>query len=207
MLTRQWQFGEFHGEDAGSAVMAMLARRLSPVVEVRVGRGASPSPTTRRCRWRPGWSDCPSTFPAPLRAQVAQHLMALLSSWLGATRLTWRLVPASPARGVPAHGRGGRSGRRGSQGPVARRRPGRPGPRRARRPRLRRDGGRPVAASRPRGHRPAAGAGRGRPHGTRRRSCSARCRSSATGSPGCICSRPDGAATGWVGAGWSTTSR
>ena len=30
MLTRQWQFGEFHGEDAGSAVMATLAHRSLP---------------------------------------------------------------------------------------------------------------------------------------------------------------------------------
>lgn len=31
MLGRQWQFGEFAGEDGGSAVFAMLARRVTPV--------------------------------------------------------------------------------------------------------------------------------------------------------------------------------
>ena len=38
MLGRQWQMGEFKGEDAGSAVLAKLARRLTPVAEVTVGR-------------------------------------------------------------------------------------------------------------------------------------------------------------------------
>ena len=36
MLTRQWQFGEFHGEDAGSAVMTTLAHRSSPITEIKV---------------------------------------------------------------------------------------------------------------------------------------------------------------------------
>lgn len=40
MLTRQWQLGEFKGEDTGSAVLAKLARRLTPVESVRIGEGA-----------------------------------------------------------------------------------------------------------------------------------------------------------------------
>ncbi|HEY1347198.1 MAG TPA: hypothetical protein VGF54_19595 [Streptosporangiaceae bacterium] len=32
LLARQWQFGEFAGEDGGSAVFATLARRVTPVV-------------------------------------------------------------------------------------------------------------------------------------------------------------------------------
>lgn len=39
-LARQWQMGEFHGEDAGSAVLAKLARRVTPVDAVQVGGGA-----------------------------------------------------------------------------------------------------------------------------------------------------------------------
>lgn len=39
MLARQWQFGEFKGEDAGSAVMAKLAMRATRIGEVRTGDG------------------------------------------------------------------------------------------------------------------------------------------------------------------------
>jgi hypothetical protein len=42
MLTRQWQFGEFHGEDAGSAVMTTLAHRSSPITQIRVGASSAP---------------------------------------------------------------------------------------------------------------------------------------------------------------------
>jgi hypothetical protein len=31
LLARQWQFGEFKGEDAGSAVFASIARRITKV--------------------------------------------------------------------------------------------------------------------------------------------------------------------------------
>ncbi len=40
MLARQWQFGEFKAEDAGSAVIAKLARRTTPIAEVRTGSGS-----------------------------------------------------------------------------------------------------------------------------------------------------------------------
>ena len=42
MLTRQWMIGEFKGEDAGSAVLAKLARRLTPVTRTRVGATDAP---------------------------------------------------------------------------------------------------------------------------------------------------------------------
>ena len=35
LLTRQWQMGEFLGEDAGSPIGAKVAWRSDPVVEVR----------------------------------------------------------------------------------------------------------------------------------------------------------------------------
>jgi hypothetical protein len=38
-LSRQWQMGEFKGEDTGSAVLAKLARQLTPVSAVAVGDG------------------------------------------------------------------------------------------------------------------------------------------------------------------------
>jgi hypothetical protein len=37
MLARQWQFGEFKGEDTGSAVTAKLARTVAPIDGVRAG--------------------------------------------------------------------------------------------------------------------------------------------------------------------------
>ena len=37
MLGRQWQFGEFAGEDGGSAVFATLARSVTPVVAAGAG--------------------------------------------------------------------------------------------------------------------------------------------------------------------------
>ena len=42
MLARQWQFGEFKGEDTGSAVLARLARSATRLEEVRTGAGATP---------------------------------------------------------------------------------------------------------------------------------------------------------------------
>jgi hypothetical protein len=37
MLTRQWLMGEFQGEDAGSAVLAKLARRVTPIARYEIG--------------------------------------------------------------------------------------------------------------------------------------------------------------------------
>ncbi len=41
MLTRQWQFGEFQGEDAGSPVTAMILGEHTPVDRVSLGGGAA----------------------------------------------------------------------------------------------------------------------------------------------------------------------
>lgn len=40
MLTRQWQYGEFKGEDAGSPVSAMILGEHTPLDRVRLGDGA-----------------------------------------------------------------------------------------------------------------------------------------------------------------------
>jgi hypothetical protein len=37
MLNRQWQMGEFQGEDTGSAVLAKIARRVTPVTRHAIG--------------------------------------------------------------------------------------------------------------------------------------------------------------------------
>jgi hypothetical protein len=39
MLTRQWQFGEFRGEDAASPVVARIGYRHQPIATVRLGDG------------------------------------------------------------------------------------------------------------------------------------------------------------------------
>lgn len=39
LLARQWQFGEFKADDAGSAVIAKLSRRTTPIGAVRTGSG------------------------------------------------------------------------------------------------------------------------------------------------------------------------
>lgn len=41
MLARQWQFGEFQGDDAGSPVNATIRTRVTPVTHVRMGDGSS----------------------------------------------------------------------------------------------------------------------------------------------------------------------
>ena len=43
MLTRQWQLGEFDGQDAGSPVLARLQAEISPLVACRTSR-AEPAP-------------------------------------------------------------------------------------------------------------------------------------------------------------------
>ena len=51
MITRQWQMGEFIGEDAGSPVTAKVAWNTDTVTELRTG-GRTRCPTTRTSRWR-----------------------------------------------------------------------------------------------------------------------------------------------------------
>lgn len=41
MLTRQWQFGEFKGEDAGSAILAKVLMKTSAITRSKQGNGAA----------------------------------------------------------------------------------------------------------------------------------------------------------------------
>lgn len=81
MLTRQWQFGEFHGQDTGSAVLATLAARLSPVVATRVGNGPG-EPYDASTPLEARVERLPVDFPAPVRAQLGRHLLTLLAARL-----------------------------------------------------------------------------------------------------------------------------
>lgn len=82
MLTRQSQLGEYHGEDAGSAVMATLAHRTSPVAATRIGAGAA-QPYDPAVPLEPRVERLPIDFPPALRAHVGRHLFAILGLRLG----------------------------------------------------------------------------------------------------------------------------
>jgi hypothetical protein len=77
MLARQWQLGEFKAEDTGSAVLAKLARRLTPVASVRVGDGAFEAedlslPAEARVE------RLPIEFPVIVRAQLGRSFLIML---------------------------------------------------------------------------------------------------------------------------------
>jgi hypothetical protein len=84
MLTRQWQFGEFHGEDAGSAVMTTLAHRSSPITQIRVG--ASSAPYDHAVPLEARVERLPIDFPPPLRAHIGRYLLTMLTARFGDQR-------------------------------------------------------------------------------------------------------------------------
>ena len=52
LLARQWQTGEFQGEDAGTPVQARCGSSARRSTRYRAGAAAPPSRTARRSRWR-----------------------------------------------------------------------------------------------------------------------------------------------------------
>ncbi len=81
-LTRQWQFGEFHGSDGGSAISVRVARRIAPISTVHVEGAAGYDPD------RPLEAQVerlPIDLPPNQRAQLGDHLMTLLAARLPAT--------------------------------------------------------------------------------------------------------------------------
>jgi hypothetical protein len=78
MLARQWQLGEFKGEDTGSAVLAKLARRVTRVTGVQVGGGAVETedlalPAEARVE------RLPMPFPDIVRAQIGRQFLLTLA--------------------------------------------------------------------------------------------------------------------------------
>ncbi len=67
MLGRQWQFGEFAGTDAGSAIFATLARQVSPMMV----DGADPDDGVDAMTER-----LPISFPLIVRARLGRTLMS-----------------------------------------------------------------------------------------------------------------------------------
>jgi hypothetical protein len=77
LLGRQWQMGEFKGEDTGSAVLVKLARRLTPVTGVAVGDGA-PEPEDLSLPAEARVERLPIDFPPIARARLGRRFAALL---------------------------------------------------------------------------------------------------------------------------------
>jgi hypothetical protein len=67
-LSRQWQMGEFKGEDSGSAVLATLSRRLTPA-----GLGAGSLPDEARVE------ALPIEFPVTVRARLGRICLAMIA--------------------------------------------------------------------------------------------------------------------------------
>jgi len=71
MLGRQWQFGEFTGTDAGSAIFATLARKISPVRISGAGNNDGVDAITERL---------PIKFPLIVRARLGRTLLSRLDA-------------------------------------------------------------------------------------------------------------------------------
>ena len=71
MLGRQWQFGEFAGTDAGSAIFATLARQISPVRIPGAGTDDGLDAITERL---------PIDFPLIVRARLGRTLLSRLDA-------------------------------------------------------------------------------------------------------------------------------
>lgn len=71
LLGRQWQFGEFAGSDAGSAIFATLARQVDPVSVVGAGPDDGVDAVTERL---------PLRFPMLVRARLGRALLSRLDA-------------------------------------------------------------------------------------------------------------------------------
>ena len=66
LLGRQWQFGEFAGTDAGSAIFATLAREIHPMTVPGAGPDDGVDAVTERL---------PIAFPLVVRARLGRTLL------------------------------------------------------------------------------------------------------------------------------------
>jgi hypothetical protein len=71
MLGRQWQFGEFAGADAGSAIFATMARQVNPMAIPGAGPDDGIDTITERL---------PITFPLIVRARLGRTLLSRLDA-------------------------------------------------------------------------------------------------------------------------------
>ncbi|SCF19715.1 hypothetical protein GA0074695_4246 [Micromonospora viridifaciens] len=119
LLTRQWQFGEFHGEDTGSAIVATIARTVSDVVAVRVG-DAPGTAYDASVPLETQIEQLPIDFPPAWRAQLGRYAARLIAERVGpdvsvpalraALAQLYPLEPAAPATDPVAAARAAQAG-------------------------------------------------------------------------------------------------
>jgi hypothetical protein len=78
MLSRQWQIGEFQGEDTGSAVLAKLARRITPVGQHEIGPSGGVETENGALPAEARIERLPIDFAPITRAQIGRTFLLLL---------------------------------------------------------------------------------------------------------------------------------
>lgn len=105
-LARQWQLGEFQGEDAGSPVLARLDVESARFTEVRYGPAggpAAPMPAARPLEAVVEAEDTGGAHDLRWAAEIGQELLRLLSEY-GAGAVRADVVARYPIPGPPADG-------------------------------------------------------------------------------------------------------
>ncbi len=96
MLARQWQFGEFKGEDSGSPITAKIARRTTPLSGLRLSASGPFAPYSDAVPLEAAVEKLPMQFDVAARAHMGRRFLALLVNRMTA------LPPGAPAFN-PAH--------------------------------------------------------------------------------------------------------
>jgi hypothetical protein len=94
LLARQWQFGEFAGEDGGSAVFATLGRRVTPVVVPGAGRDDGLESVVERL---------PYDFPLLQRVRIGRTLATRIDETAAAAGALTPAYDPAAARALLAH--------------------------------------------------------------------------------------------------------
>jgi hypothetical protein len=97
LLARQWQMGEFRGEDTGSAVLAKLARKLTPIAQTAVG-AAAPEAEDLSLPAEARVERLPIAFPPIARARLGRRFAALLDEEAAANPPSGAPYDAAAAR-------------------------------------------------------------------------------------------------------------
>ena len=95
LLARQWQFGEFKGEDTGSAVLAKLARRTAAVDAVQAG-GAGFEDYAGELALETRVESLPVDFPPVARARLGRQFLLRLDAAADAATLPAGAAPYDP---------------------------------------------------------------------------------------------------------------
>ncbi len=96
MLARQWQFGEFKGEDSGSPIMAKMARSTTPLSGLRLGASGVFDGYSNLIPLEAAVEKLPLQFDVAARAHMAQHFLTLLAEEMKA-------LPVGAPAFDPAH--------------------------------------------------------------------------------------------------------